>query len=46
MRMRHLKNVLTIINAESEMNIVLAEAKSILLDVIGVNPPRVVAMAA
>ena len=29
--MRHLKNVLTIINAESEMNIVLAEANAILV---------------
>jgi hypothetical protein len=43
MRMRHLKNVLTIINAESEMNIVLAEAKNILNDVVTWNP---VAMAA
>ena len=44
MRMRHLKNVLTIINAESEMNIVLAEAKHILMDVITWDSP--VAMAA
>jgi len=44
MRMRHLKNVLTIINAESEMNIVLAEAKSILTDLVTWREP--VAMAA
>ena len=41
--MRHLKNVFTIINAESEMNIVLEEAKSILADVITWREPVAIA---